>query len=325
MIIRDRRKPATSNFVLVAMAMLFISLSPFMPSAATATDDEPTNLQPQFEEGRVARYTIWTRRDSNVEMDFGGQSHAFDRATVAEGEVTWTIEKVNGDGSARCGMVIDWLVVTVTNPDGREIVADSRKSSSESPPLHEAVKALSNSAITFDVDAHAVITQVDGLQHVQRKLKDLPKDAFTETDLIETAYDLAIVGNAPAAAMPGDTWAHKLDRTHEVGTFHVAMDYRLAGTEWIEGQTIANIEGEGKFRFDPGNEAKEAKVDVSLRDAEAREQIMWDMHRHEVVGRNESRRYTLAMKIPIGDRGTARQTMTETVQNQSLRIDEKTD
>ncbi len=314
--------PTFPRLAALGASLLLVLVS---PATLMAADTEPFNLQPLFTVDRSARYSVWTRRESVVEMDFGGRSRQFKRDTTVEGEITWTVKKVNADGSAQCVMVIDWLSATVINPDGRTVVADSRKSSSDSPPLHEAVRALSNTPITFDLAANAVIKKVDGLRDVQRKLKDLPKDAFTDADLMETAYDLAILGSAPSAASPGATWTHDMDRTHEVGTFHVQMKYELAGTELIEGQMIANVRGDGRLRFEAGADARQANVDVSLRDAESQEQVMWDLNRHEVVGRNESRRYTLSMKIPIGDRGTARQTMTDSVQNQSLRIAEKAD
>ncbi len=145
--------PTFPRLAALGASLLLVLVS---PATLMAADTEPFNLQPLFTVDRSARYSVWTRRESVVEMDFGGRSRQFKRDTTVEGEITWTVKKVNADGSAQCVMVIDWLSATVINPDGRTVVADSRKSSSDSPPLHEAVRALSNTPITFDlVDAIA--------------------------------------------------------------------------------------------------------------------------------------------------------------------------
>lgn len=284
---------------------------------------ETINLQPRFETGRAARYSLWSQRDSRMDVNFAGRQQTFERSTVVEGEATWTVERVHTDGSARCKLVLDWLAVTMTTPDGERIAADSRRGDGDVPGLDEAVTALTQTPLSYEVGPDAVIRRVDGLRDVQRKLKDLPPDAFTEADLMEIAYDLAIVGNAPSDARPGTRWRHELERSHELGVFDVRMDYELAGTEWIAGQELAHLQGRGQLRFEAKNDDGNTQVDVVLRDPTCEEQVMWDPHRGEVVGRNESRAYTLAMTIQVGDQQTVRQTLTETVQGQALRIAEE--
>lgn len=283
---------------------------------------EAVNLQPRFEAGRVTRYSLWTQRDSRMDVSYSGRDQTFERGTLVEGEATWTVERVHADGSASCVLLLDWLAVTVTNPDGERVSADSRRGGGDNPALDEVVNALVRTPLRYDVGPDAVIRRVDGLHDVQRKLKELPADAFSERDLLEMAYDMAIVGHAPADARPGGVWRHDLERSHELGTFQVRMDYELTGAEWLEGQMIANLRGRGELRFEARRSDGPPQVDVVLRDPSCEEQVMWDLRRGEAVGRNESRSYTLGMVIHIGDQHTVRQTLTETVQNQALRIAE---
>jgi hypothetical protein len=317
--------PASSAFRQIALVALgataLMCWSPWTDRAMAESD--AINLQPQFEPGRTSRYSLYTQRDSRMEVSFNGRDQSFERGTLVEGEATWTVERVHADGSARCVLVIDWLAVTVTSPDGDRISSDSRRGGGDNPGLDEVVNALARTPLSYDISPAAVIRRVEGLRDIQRQLRDLPEDAFSEADLMEMAYDLAIVGSAPAEARPGAAWRHELERSHELGTFHVRMDYELVGSEWIEGQAVASLQGHGRLRFEPRKSDGPAQVDVALRDPSCEEQIMWDLDRHEVVGRHESRAYTLAMTIRFGDQGSIRQTLTESVLGQVLRIAEE--
>ena len=109
---------------------LLLTLTAIQP--AWAQNAEMTfNLQPRFVAGQQARYSLWTRRTTVTEVSLMGRQRKQQASYVINGEMTWSVLSVNGDGSATCQMTFDWLSLNMTMPDGS---TGTRPASNQKPP-----------------------------------------------------------------------------------------------------------------------------------------------------------------------------------------------
>ena len=96
-----------------------------LPTLAQSTE-MIFNLQPRFIAGQQARYSLWTRRNTQTQITVLGNTRQQASSYIIKGEATWTVLSVNGDGSAQCQMTFDWFALTLTLPDGNTQINDTR-------------------------------------------------------------------------------------------------------------------------------------------------------------------------------------------------------
>ncbi|MEX0886655.1 MAG: hypothetical protein WD009_09475 [Phycisphaeraceae bacterium] len=304
MMTMPRPRVATS----LALALLLTSF------AAPARAAE---LRPAWIPGQAARYEIWALRQRQQEMSFGGDSQRFDMSMETTGEVTWEVESVSGDGSVQATMTFDWLRAEVTGPDGERIVLDSREGGADSQPL----RAIAGTPLDVAVDADGSIASVRGAEAMRRQV-DAATLVPSDVDLVYNASHLAAVSGSPAEAREGDRWSAALMTDHELGAMHYDMSYRLAEVGEIAGIGVATINAEGRMdlEVDLSDMPEGAPpMDVRLRDATSRSQIIVDLSRHEVVGRNNMESSRIEIVIDLGGQRMT-QTMSEQNHSQVLRI-----
>lgn len=315
------RRPAAARACAAATAAaLCVLLQWTTPAPTPAQDAAAVNLQPQFVTGRGARYSVWTRRDTRITMAGGPQRRELTTAMVVDGEVDWTVTAVHPDGSATCAMRANWMSVTITLPDGSRQVNDSRRATGDTPPMQQLLKAFCSGPVNVEVAADGSVRSVGGTDALRRQAPD----AFPEDiDFVESATDLAMVAAAPASARVGQAWSANFDWSHELGTMHHDMRYTLVSVEEIAGVPVANVAGQSraKLNIDRSKLPNEPPTTARLTSGGTQTQIMFDLLRHEAVGRNtvDSRRIDVQIRLP---QITLTRTTDETIHSQALRVAE---
>lgn len=295
-----------------------------LPSLALAQSPaEPVSLRPQWKAGQTSRYHFTTTREQRITMSAQGRTQNATTRIDSEGEVTWRVEQARPDGTFQCTMTLDWMTATLTGPDGSKQGADSRKDSSEVPPLHDLLKAMTGVPLGVTVAADGSITAVSNRSAMVAKAQtkeNVPEDL----DFIESATDLATLAAAPATSAPGSSWKTNFRWTHDLGHLTHDATFRFVGVEDVEGVPVAviNTTSKPKLELDREQIPAGAPIDIKMSSAQSTGQVLFDLTRHEAVGRTseESRTFDMTVRLP---QGTVTRKTVETVRSQTLRISEE--
>ena len=296
----------------------------FSPPTVVA-QDEPAriNLQPQWQTGQTSRYEVWTRRVQRRTVSAGGQQRQQEVTAVTTGEVTWRVDRVRDDGGAACEMNFDWLRITLTSDDGEPRVNDSRDASGDNARIHNLLTALTSGPVNVSVAPDGRIEGVSGIDAIQQRVQQEAM-APSELDFIESANGLAAIAAAPAAAANGAEWQSEHTWSHEMGRLHEDMQWQLQGVERIADIPVATVTGRGELELEVDRSKMPAdgpQIDVELAEGSTRTQVMFDMQRHEAVGRNSVQQTVINVNIQVRQR-TIRQRIEQRIQSQALRISE---
>lgn len=292
-------------------------------AAQEGIDLQSVNLRPQPVAGRVTRYWVWTQRDQAITMTAAGNRRSLSNRMEVEGECTWAIVSVRPDGGFSATMTMDWMTARLTMPDGAVHNNDSRRGRGDTEPVHQLIRAMSGVPLTCDVAADGTIQSVRGMDAMKRKASDaaIPD----ELDFIESATDLAVLSAAPESLASGRAWDTRFRWSHELGHLQQDMRYTLSGVEDIEGIPVANVTGVAKVRLDLDRSKLPQggpPIDIRLRSATFQTQVMFDLTRHEAVGRNttDTRSIDTTIRLP---QATISRVTDETIRSQVLRIEER--
>jgi len=301
------------TFVCAAFAATAVAQS----DAPTPAGDAAVNLRPQFEEGRSTRYEFWTLR-STVNVTPRGE---FTSEMQIDGQTTWTVSQVREDGSAVCEMTVQWVRATVTPPNGEPQTVDSREASGEPARLHQLVVALSGSPVRVEVAADGKVASASGYEAIVQAAGE--NSSLSERDFVEMATELAVLPGGPAEAMIGTTWNEQFQWGHDVGTLNYDTRFTFEGVERIGGIPIATVTSTASPTFDPDPEKMgDAPVTIRLVESSETERILFDLWRHEAVGRHQvlDLSFELTATTPAGQINMA---MRERITSQVLRIAEE--
>lgn len=310
-----------------ALAMVLVQV--LAAPDASAQDSQTYDLRPRWTAGQTARYEIWTSRSQHSTVSLADQKRTTDTNMVSEGEVTWAVDRVKADGSAECTMTLDWLTLDYTS-GGKTLKNDSRKGSGEIESVQALLKAMAGVPLKVSVAADGTVAQVDGTKTMAGRLGADRKDLLPEElDFIETASDLATLIAAPASVGVGKKWGTKLKWTWSdspfAGFLHHDMTYTLTGVEDLAGLPVAMVEGRSKLKLELDRSALPEGMppsDVKLVKGELQTQVMFDLSRHEAVGRNTTQATTIDFTIRMPNATISRR-LEETLTGQALRIEEK--
>lgn len=305
------------------LSLAFAFLLAFRFTAA-AQPAEPVDLRPKWEAGHTSRYHFWTDRLQKRSLSAQGQTREVSSKVESEGELTWTVERVRPDGSATCTMTLDWMTANITTPDGKVQRNDSRRGSGDSEAIHDLLRAMSSVPLTVEVAADGTITKLSNVDAMRQRAKN-KEIVPEELDFMESASDLATLPGAPASLSPGGSYKKSYKWTHDMGFIHHDATYRLVNVEDISGIPVANVSATSRMRLElDRSQIPEGAppLDVKLTRGEYEAQIMFDLTRHEAVGRNstESRVIDITMRLP---QQTVTQRLEETITSQTLRIEER--
>lgn len=304
---------------LLALSLLVVAAAP-----ARAQEDDGVRLRPAWTEGQTALYDFWTLREQTATVSFRGREQTTSNTYESTGQTRWTVNEVRDDGTVEATMTLDWIRVAITGPNGQEAVNDTRRGSGDVPAYHELLSALTEVPVEVVVAANGVIEEVTNFDRIKSRYKGEGEFPLSEADFRESATDLAVVPGAPAVAEVGDTWKQTFDWSHELGTMEQRVTFRLAGVEDVDGIGLATVTGEGELRLDfDRSKLGEGAPDVTVRlaDGDFQAQILYDLDRHEAVGRNSVQNETIEMTMKF-PQATVNRRMEQRIQSQVLRVEE---
>lgn len=290
---------------------------------------ETIDLRPQWVEGQTARYEFWNQLQQTAEATLGDRSQTTSNTIEVEGEVTWAVTKVNADGSSVGTMTLDWMVYRSTPSEGEAIAVDSRRSAAaDTEAMHELLSAMAEVGLTIDVAADGHVTRVRGIDKMKAKTSQ-PDFVPTELDFEESASDLASIAFAPPpfSADAGKQWKADFRWEHDLGKVDQRWAYELARVEDIAGVPVAVVTGQAKFKLDPEDvedrPADAPPVNVKLLEGSAESEVLFDLTRHEAVGRHTTSREKVQITVNFPDGRRFVRTLTEEAVGQVLRLSEE--
>lgn len=305
---------------------LLLLLAAAGPAAAAETVD----LTPKFETGQTARYTLWTLRQQAQRIEGegiqgpDGQRVIQNRNQIRiEGELTWRIDRVHGDGSATATMTLDWLTATIERPGQDAQTVDSRRAGGPIEPMHRLLTAMTGRPLTVEVSADGRAASVSGVGAIQQAAGD-DLDAPEARDFLESATYLATLPGAPEEAAPGERWRESFTWNREGGELAMETEFELAAVDSIAGIPVATVTArDRRMAFTPEPPPENAPpMTTRMTESDHAAEYIVDLTRGEVVGRNsvETRVIESEIELPGGRR--ARRQLKERVQSQVLRIEE---
>lgn len=330
-LLRLKKLAATLLLLTVLLAMVTVAMATPNDSGGVVDQITAVDLRPQWVAGQTARYEFWNQMQQTADVKLADQSQTTSNTIEVEGEVTWTVEKVNADGSSVNTMTLDWMRYVNTPSQGEAMTVDSRKSpSADTKPMHELLSAMAGVELRIDVAADGHVTQVKGLNKMKAKTSQ-PDFIPSALDFEETASDLASIAYAPTPiAYPqmgsGKTWKADFRWEHDLGKLDQRWDYTLDRVEDIAGVPVAVVMGQGKFKLDveePKDMPADAPpVNVKLLEGSAESEVLFDLSRHEAVGRHSTTREKVRITVSLPDGRKFERTLTEDTIGQVIRLDE---
>lgn len=294
--------------------------------AEVTIDEQAVNLRPMFKAGRTTRYSFWSQRDRDVQVQFNGEQQASTVRMIFEGQATWTVKSVRPDGSATCLMTYDHIVSTIQTQDGNQQVSDSRKPTGENEQVHIFLKAMVGVPVEVQVTADGSATSVAGTNAILQRLgEDYKAMAPADEEHIESAMEMATLPGAPPALAVGKSWTAHYDWKHEVGRNKMAQTYQLAQVESIAGIPVATINTSASPVIVPDYSkfpANGPKVTIRQTQGSYQGQIIFDLQRHDTVGYNTVNVIGLDINIALPNNQTIHRQVIEKLQSQLLRVAE---
>jgi len=305
---------------LAAVVVMVLSGGPLVSSA------RGLDLRPKFKPGRTSRYDIWTQRQQTIAVEAGGQSREMTVQTEMTAEVAWTVDEVHADGSATCSMTFAYLAMKSTGPEGEESVNDTRRLSGDSELAYQSLKAMTGVALKVEVAADGTVQSVSGVEKIAAAS---PREdaALEEKDFMETANSLAYLPGVPEELEVGGTWPGRFEWNHELGTMAYDTTYTVKQVEAIADIPVVTVHAESRMTLSVDQEKvnpipNASPMDVRLLEGSDSEQVMFDMQRGEVVGRNASQHTRTSAALTLGG-NTLSRVIDEKTQSQVLRIAEE--
>lgn len=304
------------------------------PPGVFASDPSPdspdiharADLRPHFAVGRSATYDLWTQRTTRVVLRAGSNTRTQDSSVEFQGRIRWSVNQLRADGSASCTMTTEWIAATVTAPDGSTQVSDSRRPRGRGERLDELLRALASHPIRCEVAADGSVLRITGGDTVRRALSD-PDSGPSDRDFIETATGLATLHASPSDLPVGRSWSTRHQWDHELGELREDAAHTLSGIEVIAGVPVASVASRSRLRLDPddsklpGPGPNGPKVDVRMTAGDIDSQTLYDLWRHEAVGRNSITRRGIEIRLSF-PQGTITRSIQDTIHGQIIRVAE---
>ncbi|MEM9914644.1 MAG: DUF6263 family protein [Planctomycetota bacterium] len=336
-----RLKKLAATLALLTVLLGMVTLARAQTGSTSGSDSansgggvipETIDLRPRWTAGQTSRYEFWNQMQQTAEATLGDRSQTTTGTIEVEGEVTWTVNKVNADGSSVCTMTLDWMKFTNTPGEGAAMVIDSRKSASaDTKVMHELLSAMAEVGLTVEIAPDGHVTAVKGLDKMKNKTSQ-PDFIPTELDFEETASDLAAIAYAPQpfayeSSGGGKAWNADFRWEHDLGKMNQKWAYELARVEDIAGVPVAVVTGEGRFKLDPeepeGRPADAPPINVKLLEGSAESEVLFDLSRHEAVGRHSTVREKVRITVSFPDGRKFVRVLSEESVGQVIRLSEQ--
>lgn len=304
---------------------------------AAAQDAEPTSLRPSWEVGRTTTYEFWSKTQKTEDAVIFDQPQNKTTTFYSEGQASWTVDRVNDDGSALCTMKLLKMKFTAEYDGQEPLVLDSENPEGDGNVFDSLLSAMVSTPLTITMKPDGTVESIEGVDALQAAAGQEAQDADVipeELDFIESATEMATLLSAPEQATVGQTWNAKNTWNHEsvIPNIDTKADwdttYTFASLGQIAGVPIATIKSESRVELKPDlSDLPEGASDVDIRfdSVTATGEALYDLSRNEVVARNKTMTYHATIDItPPTDRVPPIQVkMKETSVSQLLRIAEE--
>lgn len=248
--------------------------------ATTANAAEP--LAWKFAPGLTNRYQM--TQDTNFTINTGEGGEAKSQSVLIT-DISWTVQKVNDDGSATLKQQIDR--VRIKAETGESQVAEIDSASGENPQGQAAtlvplLKALTGAAFTVTMTSRGEVKDVEIPDAIIDALKNQP-GAAQMGDLATSEGFKKLVRQAsfvlPEELEPGVEWTAKTEsQLPAVGTQTALTTYRYEGVKEIEGKPMEVFSARLELKFAGG------QVPVEI----TKQQSAGEVHFNREAGRLES-------------------------------------
>jgi hypothetical protein len=194
-------------------------------------------------------------------------------------------------------------------------------------------KALTDAPLKATLRADGTVASLEGAEAIKARMNE-EESAFAPDalDWMEMVSDLATVPGAPADAASGARWEHEASWNHDVMGQRVGRNvqkasFTLQGVESVAGIPVATLSATGTQRLEADLSSLPEGgqgLQVSLPEGRFTQQVMFDLQRHEVVGRHSTEAQTTRIERAAGDVAIA-QLIREVNVGQVLRVAEEGD
>ena len=310
----------------VTMALAWCVAVPALSFADEAVKRAATHdLRPHFKEGQSSLFEFWRNRTTKSESTMPWGQRSASHALVSEGQVRWVVNEVRADGTATCTMTLKWLSIQLDTADGEPTTIDSREDADDENPMAMRVRAFIDKPLRIEMAADGTPGSVDGMDAINDELEEkLGGSTLEEAMFLEQAATLATIPGATEGVEPQGTWVSTHTWKRDYGKLREAMQYRLDSVAPMAGIPVATITGEAELTVEPDDEdlPEGANMDVQMTEGLSTAQIMLDLQRHEVVGRNALE--VVRLEITAGtEQMTISSVVEERVQSQVWRVAEE--
>ncbi len=329
----------TGRYARPATLIVLLSLLVAMPGVAQAPGApgargemaEAIDFRPLWEAGQTTRYEFFTRLERSIDARMGDRGQVQTTRQDVTGEVTWTVNRVNPDGSTSNTMILDWMTIEASASAGGEsstTQADSRRpTTGDAKPMYDLLAAMAGVPLTVELAPDGHVTRLTGTAAIRART-DNPDFVPSDLDFEETASDLAALPFAPTRPVAaGVTWEAAFRWDHELGKMNQAWTWTFDRVEPMAGVDVAVVKGRARLKLDvqPPDDLPPGAppVSVKLLDASAQSAVYFDPSRHEAVARHMVTTERIRASVPFPDGRTFTRTMTETATSQLLRIAEE--
>lgn len=302
-----------------------LTLASLLPIPSFGQEEPTTNLQPRWEAGREATFDFWSHRELGITMRFGDQTQQAQNSMETEGRMLWRVERVHPGGGATCTMTLQWMTLVITGDEGQVQRQDSRQSQGDHPLLQNVLQALAGAPLTVEIAPDGTVTSLTGVDAMRRRAQE-PELVPDELNFIESAFELIALPGAPAEARPGQSWRQSLRWSHELGHMQHDAGFELLSVREIEGIPIAEVRVTSRPRLEVDRQKLppapgDAPIDVQQIEASYDARILYDLSRHEPVGRHQVETELLRTTIPLPQGRLERETRQQ-LRSQILRVAE---
>ena len=240
--------------------------------ASNATAAEP--LTWKFAPGLTNRYRM--TQDTHLTINSGATGDAKTHSVLTI-DISWTVQKVNDDGSAVLKQQIDRMRIRAETGDAQ--VAEIDSASEEDPQGQAAtlvplLKALSGNPFTVTMTARGEVKNVEVPEAIVEALKNQP-GAAQMGDLATPEGFKKLVGQAsfvlPEKLEPGVTWTAKVESNlPAVGTQTATTTYKYEGPREVDGKVMEVFSATLDVKFAGG------QIPVEITNQESKGEILFN-------------------------------------------------
>lgn len=287
---------------------------------AAAVDARGQDLRYKFEPGEKLLYTM----TQDVAMVIKAEGVPEQQMTIDQTtEMSWTIEDVQDDGTARIVQSIDRIQMNLAAPPNVSFQYDSASNEEPTGAVANLIKpilqAMIGARFTVTMDARGQIKEIQVPDSLVEAMQKVPNAAQMGEMFTKEGFEKMIRQGTlvfPEKRLePGAEWSQTLEAQNPGlgGKQTVTTSYEYLGREEVEGRTLEAFATSQSMQF--GDGATPAGGKITVKDQESNGKIYFDRE----AGHMKSSWTESNMTMEVAVFGT---TMVQEI-NQSVQVDVK--